>query len=359
MNNHRKIAVISTGNGGQAMAAYFANMGFHVSLYAREQERVDMFENNIFTLDGVVQCQVKIDLISCNMQEVVEGAYLIMVTTPSQYHTVVAKEMAPFLTDGQTIVLNPGRTFGSYQFQSALTKNGCAADVTVAEADTLAFTCRCVKPGHPVIFSIKNDLNVAAIDQSRTDAVVGILRELFPVVNPSYSILHTGLSNIGMIFHPLPILMNITRVEAKEDFLYYKEGISPLVANVLERMDTERMAVADALGIKILSASDWLTDKYGSTGSSLYERLQSTDAYSTVTAPTDIDTRYIFEDVRTGCVPLSCLAKHIGVPTPIIDSVISWASTVYNYDFMANGRNDDVLDFRALVHDAHINREID
>ena len=179
------------------------------------------------------------------------------------------------------------------------------------------------------------------------------------MVNPSYSILHTGLSNIGMIFHPLPILMNITRVEAKEDFLYYKEGISPLVANVLERMDMERMAVADALDIKILSASDWLTDKYGSTGSSLYERLQSTDAYSTVTAPTDIDTRYIFEDVRTGCVPLSCLAKHIGVPTPIIDSVISWASTVYNYDFMANGRNDDVLDFRALVHDAHINREID
>lgn len=344
-----KIAVISSGNGGQAMAAYFSNQGYEVALYAREQERVEMFDSNIFTLSGVVECEAEIHLISCDMEAVIRDAFLIMVTTPAQYHSVVAKAMAPYLVDGQTVVLNPGRTFGTYEVTSVLAQNGCTADVTVAETDTLAFTCRCVKPGHPIIYSIKHDLEVAAHHPERTMQVVELLRRILPAVNPAASTLYTGLSNIGMIFHPLPILMNITRVEAKEDFLYYKEGISPLVANVLERMDRERVAVARALGVKVMSAYEWVGDKYGSQGENLYARIQDTDAYSTVTAPTDIDTRYIYEDIRTGCVPVSCLGKYVGIDTYIIDSVIQWATTVYNYDFMARGRNHSVVDFHALV----------
>ena len=52
MNNQRKIAVISTGNGGQAMAAYFANMGFHVS------RNVLICSKTIFSL-WMVSCSVR------------------------------------------------------------------------------------------------------------------------------------------------------------------------------------------------------------------------------------------------------------------------------------------------------------
>lgn len=352
----KKIAVISSGNGGQAMAGYFSHLGYQVSLYVREQERVDMFGSNTFKLDGVIECVTDIDLISCDMEAVIKDAYLIMVTTPSQYHSVVAKTMAPYLEDGQIVVLNPGRTLGTYEFVKVLNDYGCTADVTVGETETFIFTCRCLKPGHPMIYTIKHGVEVAAHEQERTKMLVDTLNELFPEVQPAKSTLHTGLCNIGMIFHPLPILMNITRVEAKEGFLFYMEGISPLVANIIERMDKERIAVAEALGIKVLSAYDWLWERYGSDGDTLYERIQDTGAYATVLAPTDIDTRYIFEDVRTGCVPVSCLGKELGVDTYIIDSVIQWASTVYNFNFMKYGRNEQVVDFPKLIEDAkHIN----
>jgi opine dehydrogenase len=163
------------------------------------------------------------------------------------------------------------------------------------------------------------------------------------------SVLHTGFSNVGMIFHPMPILMNITRVEAKEDFKFYIEGISPLVAGILEKMDLERIMVANAFGVSVPTARQWLAECYGSRGASLFEQIQNTAAYKAVLAPTDIDTRYIFEDILTGCVPISCAGKFTGIKTEVLDTLIKWASILYNRDFHAEGRNDTIIDFSSLV----------
>ena len=339
----RKIAVISSGNGGQSMAAYFSYLGFGTALYVREAERVDMFESNRFTITGEVNAETDVDLISCDMGEVIRDAYLIMVTSPAQYHTSVAKAMAPYLEDGQAIVLNPGRTFGTLAFSKILEECGCTADAMLGETDTFAFTCRCPQLGRPQIFKIKDNLRLAVHDERYSERLLDILREIFPMTSLAESILYTGFSNMGMIFHPMPILMNITRVEAKEDFKFYMEGISPLVAGILEKMDAERVAVANAYGVTVPTARQWLTECYGSPGNSLYEQIQNTDAYKTVFAPTDIDTRYIFEDILTGCVPTACAGNAIGVKTEVLDTLIKWASILYNRDFTADGRNEKLI----------------
>lgn len=347
---HRKrVAVISTGNAGQAMAGYFAHLGYSVSLYAREQERVDMFSSNHIRLQGIVSAEADVRVISCDMGEVLEDASLIMVTTPAQYHAIVARAMAPHLKDGQIVVLNPGRTFGTYVFGKVLAECGCAADVIVAETDTLIFTCRSADVGCAEIHSIKRGVQVAAHIPERTPDVLGALWPAFPDLAPAPSVLHTGLTNIGMVFHPVPILMNITRVEAKERFLYYREGISPVVANVLERLDGERVAVAGALGIVVPSAKEWLGRSYGARGDSLYACLQDTRAYGAVKAPTDIDTRYIQEDVPTGCVPVSCLGRQVGVKTPVIDSAIQWAGSVYGRNYAEEGRGESQINFGEVL----------
>ncbi len=350
--NPNRIAVISTGNGGQSFAGYLSGKGYEVTLYAREQERVDMFKSNTIEVSGQFQFTTELQLISCSMEEVIRDAFLIMVTTPSRYHSVVAKAMAPYLVDGQMIVLNPGRTFGTYEFDKTLKANGCTANFILAETDTLAFACRSTEAGKPVIYSLKSNLYAAAHDPSHTNMVVDIISKFFPIVKPAESTLHTGFSNIGMVFHPIPILMNITRVEAKEAFLFYIDGISPLVATILERIDAERLAVASAYGIQVPSAFDWLKDHYDSTGNTLYERIQNTGSYKNIYAPTDIDTRYIYEDILTGCVPMSYAGRALGIDTYIMDSVIQWASTIYHYNFYKLGRNEDLIDFSALLRDS-------
>lgn len=348
---NKKIAVISTGNGGQAIAAFIALKGHYVSLYAREKERVDMFANNLFHIKGIINDVASIGLISCDMEEVIKDAYLILVTTPAQYHFAVAKEMALYLKTGQVVVLNPGRTFGTYEFNQVLEQNGCNADILLGEADTLVFTCRCDKPGNPHIYEIKKKVKIAGHKKAYTKEITDIMNEIFHDMESAPSVLHTGLSNIGVIFHPLPTLMNITRIEAKEVFRYYIDGISPLVANILEELDKERLETARKAGIELLSVCEWLKERYGSTGNNLYECIQNTHAYSSVLAPFDIDTRYIHEDVQTGCVPISCLAKEMGVKTKIMDSAISWASIIYKKDFYECGRNNKKLDIRKIIDD--------
>ena len=344
-----KIAVISSGNGGQSMAAYFSYLGYEVALYAREAERVDMFPSNRFMLSGEVEAETEIALISSDMQAVVQDAHLIMVTTPAQYHHIVARAMAPHLTQGQAVVLNPGRTFGTLAFSKVLAECDCKADIMLGETDTFAFTCRCPELCKPQIYKIKDSVRLAAHDNSYAERLLGVLHGIFKMFSLAESVLHTGFSNVGMIFHPMPILMNITRVEAKEDFKFYMEGISPLVAGLLEKMDLERVMVANAYGVAVPTARQWLAECYGSRGDSLFEQIQNTAAYKTVLAPTDIDTRYIFEDILTGCVPTSCAGKAAGVGTDVLDTLIKWASILYGRDFYAEGRNETLIDFKNFI----------
>ena len=148
--------------------------------------------------------------------------------------------------------------------------------------ETFVFTCRCDTVAAPIIYSVKRDVKVAAHQVQRTPGVTQLLGGLFPSICAASSVLETGLSNLGMIFHPVPVLMNLTRIEAKERFLYYKEGITPLVAGVLERLDAERLSVADALGVSVSPAIAWLGARYGAQGNNLYETIQDTDAYANV-----------------------------------------------------------------------------
>ena len=339
----KKIAIISSGNGGQTMAAYFSYIGYKTALYVREPERVDMFPSNKFIISGAVEGVANIDLISCDIEHVIKDAYLIMVTTPAQYHPIVARAMASHLVDGQAIILNPGRTFGTLEFSKILDESGCTADLMLGETDTFAFTCRCPDLGRPQIYKIKENLRLAAHDKKYSARLLDILRGLFESASLADSVLYTGFSNMGMIFHPMPILMNITRVEQKEDFMFYMDGISPLVAGILEKMDHERVSVAAAYGVTVPTARQWLTECYGSKGDSLYGQIQNTDAYKTVLAPTDIDTRYIFEDILTGCVPTSYAGRAVDVKTEVLDTLIKWASILYNRDFYAEGRRFDIV----------------
>ncbi|MCL2222236.1 MAG: NAD/NADP octopine/nopaline dehydrogenase family protein [Oscillospiraceae bacterium] len=345
----KKIAVISSGNGGQSMAAYFAYLGYRVALYARETERVEMFSSFTFTITGAINATAEVELISSDMGQVIKNAELIMVTTPAQYHPIVARAMAPHLTDGQAVVLNPGRTFGTMAFSRVLSECGAKAEIMLGETDTFTFTCRCPELRKPQIYKIKDVVRLAAHDNSYSDRLLALLHEIFEMYSLAESVLYTGFANVGTIFHPMPILMNITRVEAKEDFKFYVQGISPLVASMLEKMDLERISVANAYGVSVPTARRWLAECYGSRGNSLYERIQNTEAYKTVLAPTDIDTRYIFEDILTGCVPTSCAGKAAGIDTEVLDTLIKWASILYGRDFRAEGRNENLVDFESFL----------
>jgi opine dehydrogenase len=121
-----KISVIGAGNGGQAIAGYASIKGYEVSLFDRNEAKVKRLqEKGSIELRGLIKGDAHISLFTSNIGDAVANADLVMITTVANAHAEVAKSMAPYIKEGQIIILNPGRTCGALVFKQALNEAGC------------------------------------------------------------------------------------------------------------------------------------------------------------------------------------------------------------------------------------------
>lgn len=349
-----RVAVVGAGNGGLAIAAIMARAGAEVGICDGQGAVIDPIREagGVSVKSPYVDAFVRFRVASTEVSEVVDGADLIMVVTPASAHAAVARDIAPHLSAGAMVVLNPGRTGGALEVANILGRLCPDKGVIVAEAQTLLYACRKVSPTSVLIKGEKRVVPVAALPACETATVVERLRRYFPVFSCANSILETGFSNIGAVFHPTPTLLNTGWIETTHgNFEYYHQGISPGLAGLLEKLDAERLAVARAYGVAVLSAREWLEEAYGVSEISLYEAIQKNEAYAGIKAPSDINVRYLTEDVPTGLVPLACLGRIAGVPTPLMDAVIVGASRLLGVDFRESGRNERNLGLDGLSRD--------
>lgn len=349
MEKEIKYCVIGAGNGGVAMAGFLALMGYSVNLYNRTHEKlIPLLKDKTINLTGEVTGSGKLDKVTSDIGEAIKGVDIIMVTIPAVGHSKIAKEMAPYLKDGQIIVLNPGRTGGALEVYETLLRERKRNNVIVAEAQTFIYAVRAEDSTQAHIFKSKHEVSLAAIPATKTDHVLKLINEVYPQFVPAKDILETSINNYGAIFHPAPTLLNSGHIERGMPFDYYMEGITPGVANVLEKMDKERMEIGRMLQIETVSAMSWLEDSYGGFGRDLYETVQNTPAYRGLKAPNTIQTRYIHEDVPYSLVPIESIGHILGIKTPAISSIIDIAEVMTGKDFRKTGRTADKLGLEGL-----------
>lgn len=347
-----KIAIIGAGNGGQALAGWLGSKGFEISLYDRNPIRIQKIKNNGgIELTGQVNVKTSVKTISDDIDEIIQDAELILVATTATAHKEIAEKIAKTLTDGQAIVLNPGRTGGALEFRNTLKRLVPDKRLYVAEAQTLVFACRIIEDGKVNIIGIKDRVLVSAIPSSDTPYVISCLAKGFDCFYPAKNILETSFENIGAMFHPCVTLFNEAAIERGESFYFYRdmtEGLSRLI----EETDRERLEVAKAFGYEAISAKEWVSYAYGGIkGDTLCERMQNNPAYYDIIAPKTINCRQITEDIPTGIVPLAELGKVAGVPTPLLDSLITMCSLLLGIDFKSEGRNIHNLGLTGMTKD--------
>ena len=352
-NGHTDFTVMGAGNGGKAMAAHLALMGAGVTLYNRTFDRISAIHQrggiDLESQNGGPRGFGRLACVTADMGEAVGQSRVIMVVTPSSAHAEIAASAAPHLRDGQVIVLHPGRTCGAIEFAKVLHDNGCATNVTVAEAETFIYACRSDGPAQARIFSIKETVPLAALPAKRTAEVLEALRPAYPQYIDGVNVLNTGLNNMGAIFHPALTLLNAGRIESTNgDFQFYIEGVTASVARVLEVMDRERVTVAAALGIRARTGLDWLQMAYNATGADLNEAIHNQSGYYGIKAPATLNHRYLFEDVPMSLVPIAALGQRYGVSVRAMDSIIHLACMVHRTDYWRRGRTLDKLGIEQL-----------
>ncbi len=349
-----KFTVIGAGHGGKAMAADLAIMGAQVNLYNRTWMNIEPIKERggislIKLLNGGKDRFGKLALVTDDIAEAIRGVQVIMVVIPALGHAWIASQLAPHLEDGQIVVLNPGRTFGAIEFRRMLDKHHCQAKVIVAEAQTFIYASRSDGPAQSRIFRTKEAVPLAAYPATDTKAVLDAINPYYPQFINGKTVLHTGLNNIGAIFHPTIMVHNIGWVESVSgDFQFYLDGVTPAVARIMEATDRERVRIGQALEIEVLTALDWLKLAYEATGANLFEAIHNQPGYRGIKAPTTINHRYINEDIPMSLVPMASMGKACGFRVRGMESIIRLACIARQTDYWKIGRTVENLGLAGM-----------
>ena len=343
MGKSTRFTVVGAGHGGKAMAAHLSLKGFEVNLYNRTPEHIAVIKARggieLESYDGGPHGFGELNIVTSEIQAAMEAADVVMVVVPSSAHASIARSAAPFLRDGQIVVLHPGRTCGALEFAKVIRDSGSKADVTISEAETFLYASRSDGPAQARIFRIKDAVPLAALPSNRTDQVLKAITPAYPQYIDGTNVLHTGLNNMGAIFHPALTLLNAGWIESTHgDFQFYIDGVTPSVARLLEVLDRERVTVASALGIRAQTAMDWLKMAYTTSGDDLHEAIHNQPGYYGIKAPNTLNHRYIFEDVPMSLVPIASLAQRYGVSVRGMESIIRMACIIHRTDYWRRGR---------------------
>lgn len=333
-----RVAILGAGNGGQAMAGHFALLGHVVTLYNRSEQRIApiLLQKNIL-LNEAIQGVGYLRKVTTDISEAITGAELIMITTTANAHKELAERMAQNVSDGQIIVLNPGRTLGAFEFATTLRKL-TETQVYVAEAQSLIYACRAESPGQVRIIGVKEKVLLAAYPHHHTDLILPMVNAIYPCFLGAKNILETSLENIGAILHPAIILFNAASIERGQNFYFYND-LTPAVAEFIEQLDHERLEIGHAFGLNLKSATEWVSFAYKTIkGNSLYERIKNNPAYYKILAPQSLHSRLLLEDIPTGILPMIDLASIAGIKTPLLESLLQISQALLKINFRENGR---------------------
>ena len=335
-----RVAVLGAGNGGVASAFDFAQHGHEVSLYAAPE-----FGANLAAVDkaggitatGALEGFAPIRYAGNDLGRTVEGAELVLVVGPAYATEPHAVLVRPHLHEGMAMLICPGSSAGAIAFKRAAGLELGDERYIVGETSTLPYAVRITEPGVINVFlKLTTGVYLAGLPRAGTDRLYDLVKDVWPAVEKADSVFQTTLQNGNPVIHPAVTLLNAGLLERTGgDFLFYEEGVTESVGRLIEAVDHERLAIAGALGVAVLSEP-----AIGVKQGYMLEENYST-AYSTapgflgIGAQPQLDHRYLTEDVGYSLTFLSDLAARLGVPTPVIDGVITIASVVLARDFRA------------------------
>lgn len=346
------VTVIGAGNSGLAMAAHLTLEGHRIALWNRSRSHIEeLLANPVIRSHGVVAGEAPIACVTDDLAEAVRDTQMIFVTTPAFSHKELAVKLAAVMTRAVPIILNPGRTFGALEFDHEFRRVNKALRPLIAEAQTIIYTCRKLSNTEVEVYALKHDVLLSTLNAEENGDLIRSMPDcLQDKYIPARSLIETSIGNVGMILHCAPLLLNAGWTENPDHrYRYYKEGITPIIASFIEKMDRERQAVAERLGHPIESARDWMKRTYCLEGDTLYEVIQHNHAYDEILNPTSLLHRYITEDVPTGLVPLEAVGRELGLSMKHTGLIIDLATALLDTDFRAEGRNlHDLIDERRL-----------
>ncbi len=340
-----KIAILGAGNAGCAVSADLTMHGHEVTLIKTSHSMHDDNFAFLQTNGGKMTLNEFGDIKSANIHKLsrdvadIKGAEVVIIYIQTNFHEQLIERIAPYLEDGQILLINPGYLSTAYVLKHCADKN-----IIIVEAESSFIDGRIMEPGYFRV-GFRNVRNPVGIYPSaRKEEAVAKLDQLGERIVYLDSVVEAALHNPNLIVHTVGSVMSIPRIEkSKGDFCMYHEAYTrdnPATWRVLEALDAEKMDVLTKLGFERVSYVE--ACKYRN---SLDDKMNAKEVFldyaemdTRAKAPTVVDSRYISEDVPQGLVMMEALGKALSVATPIASGLIAIASAALGRDLRTEGR---------------------
>ena len=363
-----KLTICGGGNAAHVLIALAAQAGWEVDVFASLADEAERLQAGT-AAGGGMQAKSEVGVIvgsprriSSNPAEVIPGSELILLAAPAFGHGPILQAIAQSLEPGATIGALPAR--GGFDTQAFSILKGSKVPGRLFGLQTLPWACRIVRYGQEVeILGTKAAVDLAAAPAGAAPELAGQLTPVLGVkLRPVASFLTLTLANTGQLIHP-GIMYGLGRDRegvtfSQADIPLFYQGLDEATAQVLEAMSQEVQVMAHQLASRlpdfapqeVLSIHDWLGRAYSGAirdGSSLRRAFMTNRAYAGLKFPSrpigpdafaiDYKARYLSEDVPFGLVVTRGIAELIGVETPVIDEVITWAQAHLERQYLVKG----------------------
>jgi opine dehydrogenase len=343
-----RIAILGAGNGGCAAAADLSMRGHSVALFDLPQfsEKLKPIQER-GGLEVIDEGYADIDTVTTDIEEAMKGAQLVFNPVPAFAHEQFARICAPFVEDGQVIVIW-GKGGACLIYGKVFKDMGVNADVAIGDTNTLPYGATRMGPTLVRIEARVMELITAAFPGKKADRVLEGLKTAFPnySIRPAKNVLESILVDYNAITHPPPMICNAARIETgdPEFHLFDKQANTPAVVNLIKLIDRERMAISKALGIEAYTLEEeiynvgWNPKGRENDGIlPLYDAIH-TENLEICEGPFRLNTRHLTEDIPYGLFTYCELGRLVNVPTPVSDAIVTLASGLLDRDFRAEGR---------------------
>lgn len=333
------VAVLGAGAIGSATAAVLASQGLKVRLYNRWfGDHETSIAATGLEARGVVSGRFPMELVSDSVADTVAGTSLVFVCVPAFARGYLAEQLSGVLSPDSTVVFHPGYTGDSLELFKR------TGDAETVELSASVYGASLPAPGLVDVFVRKGAVDVATSPSDRAEEWAEIVGSLFTIrTRPSKNCLVVGLGNPNPTYHVPVCLAAMPAIELQLE-VRYNDLITPSVLRLLESVDEERVSLLRAISGGEVVEDFWtfLRNAYPVKSINHAEMLQ--EAYGPYEhLPSDLDSRYVTEDIPFGLVPWEGIGQILGVATPTMSALIDIASAARDTDFRQAGRNREAL----------------
>lgn len=327
------VGIAGAGSIAFATAAWLEQNGHHAVLWSPSGRRTAALADGApLTAKNAVQGTFHPG-IAADAESLVQMSDVIVIALPGYGHQAVLDALAPHLRADQAVIFSSHASFGALYLGTALAARGITVPL-IAWGTTLATARQGEDLTSVNVNTVRSKIDVATTPEALSDTGLRLCTALFgDRFVARDSLLAIAVSNLNPQNHMGIALCNMTRMEHGETW-GQGANVTPNVGRLLEALDAERLAIAEALGLQVRTIFDHYHLSYHVPRDSIAEmNRQMHEQGIGGTGPASADSRYATEDVPFGLHVTAVLGDLVGRPATLHRAGVQIFSALYGRDF--------------------------